>query len=102
MSEQKCPICEKVQQESQRYPHYLCAECVDLATDETGVQVKVINSDLMGTGIQVLNKETEAKTNVWLDEYERAKVFVKGVPCYAQEAHFGGIVIQPVKTKQDN
>jgi hypothetical protein len=84
MSQQSCPICGVIQRANPRYPRYLCRECADQAVDETGRRLHFTS---LGCGFQASYADT--------DELRDSHVcFVRGVRCWADEAHFGGIVIQ--------
>jgi hypothetical protein len=87
--EQFCPACKTEVSTSPRYPNYICGDCVDKGQSEDGRLVKFYNEDLGGFGCVGEYVDTKAK-------YEGNILYVNGVKCYAQEAHFGGIVIRPV------
>ena len=73
MDKQKCPICEREQEYSQRYPIYICQYCL-----KDGVKVD-------GNVVRV------ADLNVYMKG--RVACTVKGFNCMAQEAYFGGTVV---------
>lgn len=81
---QRCPICERWVITSERYPRYVCHWCTLSTTDLHGKTISVYNADILGCGVMVDGVEVESGHAVW----------VKGVPCTASEAHFGGIVIE--------
>jgi len=84
---QQCPVCGAEQPPSPRYPRYLCPECVVLASDEAGRRLQFSNVDF-GGGFQAVYADTG-------DLHPSHVCFVRGVRCHADEARFGGIVVQP-------
>jgi hypothetical protein len=71
-----------------RYPRYVCPDCAKRTADARGRQVVFFNLSLGGGfGGQV------AGTG---EPYTAHECFIDGIPCWADEAHFGGIVIQPL------
>jgi len=84
---QPCPICGVGQPESSCYPNYLCRICAAKAADEDGRRLSFSNTDIGGAFITHY-KDTgeERRSNV---------CYVNGVRCFADEAKFGGIVIEP-------
>lgn len=89
MEKQICPTCQNEVNPNARYPNYICGSCVDKAQSEDGRPVKFYNEDISGgcRGEYADTKET----------YEGDILYVNGIKCYADEAHFGGIVIRPMK-----
>jgi hypothetical protein len=86
--QQFCPICHKSVPRFERYPHYLCLECASRAKSEDGRLLKFSNIDMSG-GFVAQYADNE-------ESYSSHECYVDGIPCYADEGHFGGIVIQPV------
>ncbi len=84
---QPCPICGAGQPEDPRYPNYLCRDCVGRAVDEEGRPLDFANAGL-GGGF-VASYRGVGKTR------DSHLCFVDGVTCWADEARFGGIVVQP-------
>jgi hypothetical protein len=84
---QKCPICGAEVDFQVRYPRYLCQDCRRRTTDAEGRPVDFFNYDLSGYGAvgQYLDRQ---------EPYEERVCFVDGIRCTAEEARFGGIVIQ--------
>lgn len=86
---QHCPACNRYVKPSSRYTNYACSKCVNNAVDSKGRRVAFFNITLDGHGCQGKlvdsNKLTRIKT-----------CFIKNNPYYAEEAHFGGIVIRPL------
>jgi hypothetical protein len=86
---QDCPICGAKLRQNLRYPLMLCGSCVDQASDESGRSLGFANIDATG-GFQAFYSDTG-------EPYLDHVCFVLGVRCCADEAHFGGIVVQPIK-----
>ena len=88
MSEtQNCSGCGKPVIRLDRYPKYLCFDCVSELTDEDGMGIKYHNSSLgylYGT-----YKDDASK------RHPNNRCFYKGIECRAKEGRFGGVVVQP-------
>lgn len=84
-----CPICLGPGRESLSYPAALCRGCEEHLVDWAGRPVRLANTSLLGTGIEVSNGET-------LVVDEDTPIFADGIACWAREARFGGVVVQPV------
>ncbi len=84
---QKCPICSAKVQFAERYPKYFCSTCVAKATDENNRQLKFYNETMMGSGFAAQYADTDEKG-------ESHICYINGIKCRADEARFGGIVIQ--------
>ncbi len=85
---QYCPLCHAKVAQSPRYPRYLCNSCAAKATDENGRPLKFYNESFSGGFIAEY-----ADTGEGLDSHI---CFIDGLKCWADEAHMGGIVIQPL------
>ena len=86
---QYCPICLVEVTPSERYSRYLCAGCDGKATDEDGRPL-VFSNESFSDGFFAHYAET--------GEVRDSRVcFVDGVKCRADEARFGGFIIQPVE-----
>jgi hypothetical protein len=84
---QQCPICKIPVQPSSRYPQALCGLCLREAADEAGRLLHFHNVDMTG-GFRATYSDTgEAR--------DGHVCYVRGVRCWADEARFGGIVIEP-------
>jgi len=83
---QQCPICQYPVHPSARYPRALCGLCLREATDEHGRRLNFFNVDMSG-GFRAAYADTG-------EEREGHVCYVRGVRCWADEARFGGIVIE--------
>ena len=95
---QHCPICKNSVNPVPRYPSYVCRTCLDQSppVTATGKQIRYGNIDFAG-GIQSLVEGS----GDWLQQNDcEAICYVKGRKCRAQEARFGGIVIQTIDERQ--
>jgi hypothetical protein len=84
---QQCPICKAEVKKSTRYPKYICEECTLKVTDKDGRSVYFANTTLLGFGCQGHYRD---KNEIYNSHF----CFVNGILCVAEEARFGGIVIQ--------
>lgn len=94
---QQCPICAADVMPMSRYPDYVCENCFRQATTTDGVPVDFANEDLSGGLIGFVR---DTRTGMFVeDEALTANpiVLIRGIECYADEAHFGGIVIRPTR-----
>ena len=83
---QFCPICKQAVRPSARYPHYICRECAARATDAQQRLLQFGNTSLSG-GFCAKYADTD-------EDYHSHVCFIDGIKCWADEARFGGIVIQ--------
>jgi predicted amidophosphoribosyltransferase len=90
MEKQICPCCKKKVDVSLRYPNYICGDCVGEAKSEDGRPIKFYNENFSGGCI---GEYTDAN-----EKYKGSNLYINGIKCYAQEAHFGGIVIRPCES----
>lgn len=93
MSRQFCPICGTELRPNLRYPNLICGKCKTTATDIDGKLVEFFNEDMCGGCVGQYTDETP---------YNSTICYIKGIKCQAQEARFGGIVIQPYEEKRFN
>ena len=91
MEKGKCPICNETLMRLERYPRSICATCASKENlkDASGNPVDYINLHI-GGGFASLHTMEDGT----IVQKEDHICFVKGVKCYADEARFGGIVIQ--------
>jgi hypothetical protein len=86
-SDQKCPICKVRVTPSPRYPQYVCYDCFLKAVDEEGRSLSFSNVSFSG-GFRAIYSDTR-------EERDSHICYIDGIRCRADEAHMGGIVIQP-------
>lgn len=84
-----CPICRGEGRGSIRYPAAICRDCETRLVDWAGRPVTLENTSITGTGVQI-----SAGQDIIVDE--ATPIFVDGIVCWAREARFGGVVVQPV------
>ena len=86
--QQKCPICKSNVFPMARYKNYICEDCIERypPVTEQNELIKFYNQDPSGGFISVVDG-IEGKIQ---------KCFINGIECKAEEARFGGIVIQKV------
>jgi hypothetical protein len=87
-TEQFCPICSTAVAPMARYPRYVCASCEMKACAADGRSLRFFNLSLSG-GCGAEYADTG-------ESYGSSICYIDGVQCRADEARFGGIVIQPV------
>ncbi len=85
-SHQRCGICLCEVAPNPRYPRYICANCSERAVDEDGRALGFCNESFSG-GFIATYADTGEKRGSHV-------CFVDGIKCWADEARFGGIVIQ--------
>ena len=85
---QPCPVCKAAVPASERYPHYVCPQCVERAVDRNGRRVGFANAISCGGVVGYYEESSET--------YLSLTCFIDGKACFAEEAKFGGIVIQPL------
>ena len=81
-----CPTCGVALKPVPRYPRYLCGTCASRATDQHGRSLTFCNESLSG-GFVAAYVDTG-------QPYDSHACWVDGVACHADEARFGGIVIE--------
>ena len=86
MTKQQCPICLAQVAANARYPRYVCELCAAKAQSADGRLLEFTNLSMSG-GFMARYADTEA-------EYASHECFINGVRCHADEARFGGIVIE--------
>jgi hypothetical protein len=84
--EQRCPICSTPVTFSERYPRYVCESCFAKAAEEDGRSLTFTNVALSG-GFAALYRDTH-------EERQSHVCYIDNIKCWADEARFGGIVIQ--------
>ncbi len=86
-----CPICSKELKEISRYPNYVCDICVRKSVSIDNRALIFSNVNLSGGYASYYEDNGE--------EYNSHECFISGTLCYADEARFGGIVVQVVREK---
>ncbi len=81
-----CPICAASLEPMPRYPRYVCEECADRATTADGRRLIFSNEGFDG-GYVARYADTG-------EPYDSHDCWIDGIPCRADEARFGGIVIE--------
>lgn len=81
-----CPICLQSVSHWERYPRAVCRDCYDKTCDVQGQKLSFQNIS-MGGGFEAFVTETQEK-------YLSHVCYIDGVECRADEANFGGIVIE--------
>lgn len=89
---QSCPICGKAQRLNPRYPRHLCDECVRQVTDEKGRPLEFFNEGFSG-GFEARYVDTKKVRDSHV-------CFIRRTRCWADEAYFGGIVIETQTLRQ--
>ena len=83
---QVCPIFQEETIADPRYPNYLCYNCSDAVTTKNGESIIFYNVDFSGGIIAHFTGADRV--------YKSQECYINNIKCYAQEARFGGIVIQ--------
>ncbi len=89
MEKQYCPVCSAGVTPFERYPRYLCPSCAEKVTSADGRRLEFDNVNPMGTGFVGRYADTG-------EPYPGHECFVGSFRCHAEEARFGGIVVQVV------
>jgi len=82
-----CPICKKEMPYMERYPKMLCIECSKQTKDAKGRELEFYNTHPLGGGFGARYKDTKEK-------YDSHLCYINGIECWADEARFGGIVVE--------
>ena len=85
---QTCPVCGQEVKANPRYPRYLCGACVERASDANGQKLQFFQSNPDG--------RYAARYALSGEDYPSHECLVDGMKCWADEARFGGIVVQTV------
>ena len=91
---QNCPVCSKPVEPSQRYPRYVCHECASRASSHDGRAIEFHNVSFSG-GFAAKYADSGK-------EYLSHDCYIDGIKCYADEARFGGIVIQVISNYKED
>ncbi|MBO0768971.1 MAG: hypothetical protein J2O48_09845 [Solirubrobacterales bacterium] len=91
-----CPICSAPAVQTARYPLALCSDCKAQATSLDGQPVELLNDSVSGGFVAEHRGDRSVSEQVTRD----GLVLVRGTLCRAEEARFGGIVVQPAGSGQ--
>ena len=83
-----CPICGGATKTLPRYPCRVCDTCAAKASDESGRALEFFNTSIGGGFIAYYADSHQTEI------YPGHICFIDGVSCYADEARFGGIVVE--------
>ncbi len=86
MTNHKCPICNIEFEFTARYPKCVCKDCYKLAAGKDGRKLSFYNLNLSG-GCEAIYQDTKKI-------YDSHICYINGIECFADEARFGGIVIE--------
>lgn len=86
-----CPVCGREQPALPRYPGYLCRECAGRASTRDGRRLTLVNTSPAG-GFAARYADSGELAE---EETVTHLVYVDDIPCRADEARLGGIVVQP-------
>ncbi len=81
-----CPICAAALESESRYPRYVCSSCASRACSADGRPLTFSNAGFDGGYV--------ARYNDTGEPYDGHDCWIDGVACRANEARFGGIVIE--------
>lgn len=84
MENKNCPICDKNMIYFERYPKMVCQGCSENTLTQEGESIKFYNIDHTGGFISIVN---DVKGEIH-------ECYINNRKCYADEARFGGIVVQ--------
>ena len=95
LNETPCPICKSMIEHFERYPNYICGDCISILVDVNDVPILFENETLLGTGLAAWLLDSETGKYDKLDPISSmtGEAYCRGVLCKAQEAYFGGIVV---------
>jgi ADP-ribosylglycohydrolase len=81
-----CPICRTETPPNPRYPNLVCRSCAGKAVSADGRRLEFYNVGLAGGYSAIYSDSKEV--------YDSHECFIEGVKCRADEARFGGIVVE--------
>jgi len=81
-----CPICSEPQDLNERYPKYVCNTCREKPQSLEGRKLIFFNLSISG-GFGARYADSG-------EEYSSHECYIGDIKCIADEARFGGIVIQ--------
>ena len=83
---QACPVCGIPLEQQSRYPRYVCGTCASRAGSADGRPFAFSNEGIDGGYVASFADTGEP--------YDSHDCWIDGVACHADEARFGGIVIE--------
>ncbi len=86
-----CPICSNPVRHWERYPLAVCKKCDRKACNAQGQKLMFFNQSMSG-GFGAIIADTK-------EDYPSHICYIEGKKCWADEARFGGIIIQPYTTQ---
>ncbi|WP_335093662.1 hypothetical protein [Nostoc sp.] len=90
-----CPVCSLPVKHFMRYPHEVCNDCYGKACDDQGRKLDFYTcSRKEGSEENVFKIGFGATVIESNEEYDSNICYINGVKCWADEARFGGIVIE--------
>ncbi len=81
-----CPICAVSLEAHSRYPRYVCQACASRASSADGRLLTFANEGFSGGYVAAYADTGEP--------YDSHDCWIDGLACHADEARFGGIVIE--------
>jgi len=101
LNETPCPTCGSMIEHFERYPNYICGNCVAKLVDVNGVPIRFENQSLLGTGIIALLLNPATGDYDLPDQISSmtGEAFCNGLRCVAEEARFGGVIVQAMVDK---
>jgi len=93
----RCPRCRRPAQQTPRYPQALCEACARAATDLAGRPVALLNEGMSGGFLAQHGDDGSRCEQVTRD----GRVLIGGMEFRAEEARFGGTVVQPAADPAD-
>ena len=96
LNEVECPGCEQFIEYFGRYPNYLCSDCVGKLVTAAEAPVRFFNIGPLGTGLEArLFNPATGQFDIEDPESSRTgHCYLYGALCIAEEARFGGVVVQ--------
>jgi len=88
-----CPICKEPEKMLLRYQNMVCSNCLQTgiwANKEQTQQIQFTNNELNGGFSSIINNNC----------IKQHTCYIRGKECYADEAKFGGIIIQCFDTDE--
>ncbi|RYE35882.1 MAG: hypothetical protein EOP48_30035 [Sphingobacteriales bacterium] len=91
--QQHCPTCNRYVKYNDTIHDYICAKCVELATDKDGRPIIFLSITKEGRGCQGRYSDSD-------NLYRSFICFIKEIKCSVQELPGSGIFIRPVLRKR--